>query len=507
MKIIICVLLFSSLAFASEEFAIKLPESVIAQLRAALDKSDLRGTQAIINDYADKLFQNLDKLIYNSTLDPLGLPVFDQSFLGSEVKLDQGKLTGLSSMHRYKDMILTYESSTRILTLTAPIQFDEIKFTYNYLVKVLFIPYSGGMTGKLTNFKMNYVFAFDFKNYHISLKASEIMNSGHIDLTFSGHIIDIVINLLSELVSTVLHPIIVTTIQVAFNLIINNIVNTINDLIDSIFHNDIATTVATFFRIAMKVLTCFVALFAFALADYDQVVLSKLEGYKFNISQEFVEGFLKAIKNTQHGTRATTAEVNEYVDKLLANIGNFIIQSGLDPMELPDLEQGLIPMGDLTLSQGWLQDTSTIGRYDDVIVTYDRQTKKYTLSVPLLFDSLEFTYDYKVQVLLLSYSGGIIGKVKDLRIYTTLTFDFNNYQASLEKFDLTNSGTLSLKFTGNVLVDWLVNAISTVVSTILHPIIIRIIQAIVKSPLEAVVAIINQFIDSILHPSTAAALL
>lgn len=124
-------------------------------------------------------------------------------------------------------------------------------------------------------------------------------------------------------------------------------------------------------------------------------------------------------------------------------------------------------MGDLTLSQGWLQDTSTIGRYDDVIVTYDRQTKKYTLSVPLLFDSLEvknkalntlgkiiliyffqFTYDYKVQVLLLSYSGGIIGKVKDLRIYTTLTFDFNNYQASLEKFDLTNSGYVILFIKG-----------------------------------------------------------
>ncbi|CAH0557912.1 unnamed protein product [Brassicogethes aeneus] len=387
------------------------------------------------------LLANLDKKITNSSLDPLDIPGYDQKFLGEETKLSKGKLHGLSTLHRYKDCIITYERTEDVLTVQIPIQFNDISFTYDYLIKVILIPYKGGVTGKMTNFRMNYVFSLDLNTYHVALKTSEITHSGF----------------------------------KKFN---------------------------SLYRITMKFLVFFVACIALAKANYAELISQKYESSTFEIPQDVAEDFLVLARAAEQGLESgTSAVINNYTDRLLLNIGKFIVHSGMDPMELPELNQKLIPVGHFYLTEGWLQDTSTIGRYGDVIVSYSHD-KKFSIEMPLLFDDLQLTYNYKVKVGLVSYKGEVLGKIKNLKMKAILDFDFNTYQASLKKFDMTKTGTLTLKFTGNVLVDWLVNAMSSAVSLLLHPIITRIMTNLVKLPLESVVSMVNNLINSILFPAT-----
>ncbi|KAJ8952618.1 hypothetical protein NQ317_000955 [Molorchus minor] len=108
-----------------------------------------------------------------------------------------------------------------------------------------------------------------------------------------------------------------------------------------------------------------------------------------------------------------------------------------------------------------------------------------------------FTYDYLTKIFLLSVDGQIIGKVEKLRINVQLSFNFTSYNATLDNFDITNTGKLSLSFKANVLTDWLANILTTVVTTFLHPVIIGVIQSIVKGGLQAAVDAVNNFIHGI----------
>lgn len=106
-------------------------------------------------------------------------------------------------------------------------------------------------------------------------------------------------------------------------------------------------------------------------------------------------------------------------------------------------------------------------------------------------------YDYLVKFMNLGPTGGVEGKIENLKIYLDVTVDLKNMEVILQGFKIANAGRLKLKFSGNPLVDWLTNIVSGIASRLLHGVAINVIQNQVKGALESAIANIN----NALHPS------
>ncbi|XP_028139255.1 uncharacterized protein LOC114333563 [Diabrotica virgifera virgifera] len=194
-----------------------------------------------------------------------------------------------------------------------------------------------------------------------------------------------------------------------------------------------------------------------------------------------------------------TAVLNEFLDKVLENMENFIINHGYDPMQIPDTALNLPITGSITLKKGWLRDLAMIKRYKDTGVVYSSEEKKLKMIFSLQFEELQFVYHYITQYLLLRIEGEVEGKIEDVIIQAALSFDFHTYNATLDNFDIMNTGSIDIEFSGNGLIDWLTNAMTGVVTAFLHPLILSIIQNIFKGTLGSLVDAVNEIIHEILH--------
>lgn len=108
------------------------------------------------------------------------------------------------------------------------------------------------------------------------------------------------------------------------------------------------------------------------------------------------------------------ANVTDYALELLANVQKLIIQDGLDPLELSDQYINLIDLGYVNITDGWLQQLSTITLSGDVIAKYSMSTHILEITLPIAFDNLLISYDYHTQVLLLSIEGTVDAQVQNV---------------------------------------------------------------------------------------------
>ncbi|KAJ8983132.1 hypothetical protein NQ317_014707 [Molorchus minor] len=114
-----------------------------------------------------------------------------------------------------------------------------------------------------------------------------------------------------------------------------------------------------------------------------------------------------------------------------------------------------------------------------------------------------FIYQYHTKILLVDISGDTQGKITNIKANIELGFDFKTYQASVETFDIKDSGAISLTFSGNGLLDWVTSRMTDAVTFFLHPIIIRIIEYMVKGGVEDGVKAINEVVGSLLNNGTS----
>ncbi|CAH1117804.1 unnamed protein product [Phaedon cochleariae] len=234
-----------------------------------------------------------------------------------------------------------------------------------------------------------------------------------------------------------------------------------------------------------------------ASSSIENLTFENLEDVEFAVSKELEEKLLAAVQ----GGGSVTSVIDEYADEILKNVAELIISNGFDPVELPNATLNLIPTGHIFMTEGWLQDLSTISRFENVTSTYKSSERLLIVALPLKFDALLFTYKYHTEVLLLNLRGDVNGKLEKVKMRITLQFDFNTYKAELSQFDMSDTGKLSVEFSGLGLIDWVTNSMTSVVSLFLHPIIIAIINSIVKAPLKAIVEAVNEIIVCILTPA------
>ncbi|KAJ8983129.1 hypothetical protein NQ317_014704 [Molorchus minor] len=195
---------------------------------------DDAGITAVVNEFADKIFANIHSYAVLHELDPIALANVSQEFLTASLTLTNGSLHGMSNINRTKDVEITYRSAARECEIYFPIRLSKLQFTYDYHMIILLIGPQGVITGKINNFEMDVKLHFDFKTYHAKVLEVSTKNSGHVDLYFDGNgILDLVVDILSEFVTTILHPLIALVIEGNIKDVANLVVNVVNEAIDN----------------------------------------------------------------------------------------------------------------------------------------------------------------------------------------------------------------------------------------------------------------------------------
>ncbi|XP_045761294.1 uncharacterized protein LOC123864715 [Maniola jurtina] len=202
-----------------------------------------------------------------------------------------------------------------------------------------------------------------------------------------------------------------------------------------------------------------------------------------------------------HGLSAT---VNDYVDKTITMIVPFLQENGLDPMDLPDIVEGfevkpiiITYSAWLRLYDGQMRGLVNVARHSDQDVKYF--AKMLRVRLQLQFTDLEFDYKYLVKVMNIGPTGGIIGSLDRFVVTADVLIDFNNDDIHLQQFSITNIGRLRVRFTGNILTDWLVNPIIGVFTRVFNSIIMKFVEVNIRSAAQMAIVSINSNIRDIIN--------
>ncbi|CAG9769813.1 unnamed protein product [Ceutorhynchus assimilis] len=256
------------------------------------------------------------------------------------------------------------------------------------------------------------------------------------------------------------------------------------------------------------VILCLVSLFSIAWGErpINDLVENNTQFKHLNVkltdivNEDNLESFLEALKKfVQDGdvSGIFNLKMNPTIDEAIDKLRAYFISCGFDPLELDDQKLQLLGIiGSIKLTSGWLQDISTISRNDDVIVSYNSATKKVAFTLPLKFNVLLFTYKYVTRVTLLKIKGDVLGKIQDVVMNLNLIFDGSTGKFVLKSVSMKDSGKITVKFSGHSLVDWITNAMTSVITEVLHPLLISMLQSGAMSVGNDITDAVNEYIKN-----------
>ncbi|XP_018352221.1 PREDICTED: uncharacterized protein LOC108754446 [Trachymyrmex septentrionalis] len=190
-------------------------------------------------------------------------------------------------------------------------------------------------------------------------------------------------------------------------------------------------------------------------------------------------------QNTDPGQNVEIrANLDKVVDALLPSVRQFILNNGMDPMQLPNVSTHIFPhltgklKGNLDLKNGWIQNLSLVKRSQHVTATY--KDLRLTIDMNLGFEVMSFNYNYNLKHLLYKRKGDVYGRLHDLDVHVVATIDLNNYYLLLDSIKFSNVWNFDLQFGGNLL-DPLVNAMTKIVTKVFRNPLLNVIENRTKS--------------------------
>ncbi|XP_032670249.1 uncharacterized protein LOC116843708 [Odontomachus brunneus] len=195
--------------------------------------------------------------------------------------------------------------------------------------------------------------------------------------------------------------------------------------------------------------------------------------------------------------------LDEQFDRQVSHLRAFILKNGLDPMDVIDMSEPLLPdmpgifKGQVDLKQGWVQNLSKIKRAGHVIAKYS--DKILVLDMDLGFDVMDFNYAYHIKYLLFERSGDLYGRFYNLKTKVLVTIDLNDYHISLDSIKFTEVGKYDIKFEGHLL-DPILNVATKVVTTVFKKFVLAYIEEHTMIVVRAKLDEINGLIP---HPNKA----
>ncbi|XP_069354369.1 mite allergen Der f 7-like isoform X2 [Maniola hyperantus] len=181
----------------------------------------------------------------------------------------------------------------------------------------------------------------------------------------------------------------------------------------------------------------------------------------------------------------------------------FLQENGLDPMDLPEIVEGfevkpiiITYSAWLRLHDGQMRGLVNVARHGDQDVKYF--AKMLRVRLQLQFTDLEFDYKYLVKVMNIGPTGGIVGSLDRFIVTADVLIDFNNDDIHLQQFSITNIGRLRVRFTGNILTDWLVNPVIGVFTRVFNSIIMKFVEVNIRNAAQMAIVSINSNIRDII---------
>ncbi|CAG9769811.1 unnamed protein product [Ceutorhynchus assimilis] len=227
--------------------------------------------------------------------------------------------------------------------------------------------------------------------------------------------------------------------------------------------------------------------------DFDRDLSpEELEELRGLVNKELNLHDLSKLQNT-----IIEVELNDYMDRLLSNVRELIIKNGIDPTSLPDQKID-IHVGKTKLTEGQLNDTSKIERYENATLSYNTDTQKLIAQMTIRFEDLKFIYKYHTKVTFISMTGHVHGNVKHVHINVQLGFDLKQGLLFVNSINFKHTGSITIKVSGNSLIDWITDAMSFVITGVLHDLILSTIKNIIANPINSIVETVNNF----LHPTS-----
>ncbi|XP_030755013.1 uncharacterized protein LOC115881606 [Sitophilus oryzae] len=221
----------------NEVIPIELKEKLLQGILTDYVDSLKESYSADVTSYANEILANVGAFILEQGLDPVSLPDESIKVLTSTFHLTEGSLESLSTIGTYDNVIVYYNSDTKILDLTLPISFEKLVIKYKYRTKVLLVTVKGDVTAKITDVKANLNLGFNFSSYQVFAEKVNLKHSGniHIDITGLG-VLDYLLDAMTTVLTTLFHNLILKIVDNVIDTPVQSIVTDLNNIINNILH-------------------------------------------------------------------------------------------------------------------------------------------------------------------------------------------------------------------------------------------------------------------------------
>merc|ERR1711935_246134 len=184
---------------------------------------------------------------------------------------------------------------------------------------------------------------------------------------------------------------------------------------------------------------------------------------------------------------------DNYIDQVLANLRDMVIENSLDPAELPDAETGFSDSvlgvtfhGSAKLYNGKFWGLSSLGRTGDTSFTVEGTSARLTAYIGI--SGAHAHYDAKAEFMGISVHASADADVSDIQIYLDATMDLANLDTGLQlqEFHISHIGNIDVDFDGLGPLDWILGVVVDFVDAFLKDWLVGLIEGPLKDLIQSI---------------------
>merc|ERR1712002_1369096 len=204
-----------------------------------------------------------------------------------------------------------------------------------------------------------------------------------------------------------------------------------------------------------------------------------------------VQGCLGLFRLDAQAPKVRDPSSDEYIDKILENLRNLVIEEHMDPMDLPDLETGFSDTilgitwhGSAKLRHGQFWGLSTISRTGDTSFTVEGDKLRLTAYVGIRGASAH--YDASAEV---------TADISDIQIFLDAEMALAGGSGlTLQDFKISHLGNISVDVSGLGPLDWILEILVDFVDTFLKDWLVSLVEGPLKDLIQD---LLDQFVPDI----------
>ncbi|XP_019756126.1 uncharacterized protein LOC109534777 [Dendroctonus ponderosae] len=199
---------------------------------SALKNVNLEDFEIIVNDYVDKLLENVQCLITNNNLDPTPMPSQDLDITIGQANITEGQLKGMSTIKRHGNAVLVYDSQSKQLRVDLILGFQDIKFVFDYFMEVVVQKLTGQLHGSVDQINMHVKLGFDFAKGLTFVDHINYKNKGKIRVWLTGKkLADWISNAMTSTVTGLLHNLVLDIVRDSLRRPVSSVVDAVNQVL------------------------------------------------------------------------------------------------------------------------------------------------------------------------------------------------------------------------------------------------------------------------------------